>query len=1036
MVGLVHGEPAKLIRAGVRVFDAGTEGDIESGREQSKNLKRREARRHRRQLWRRVRRMTKTFNLLRRFGLLPSGDASRPERRQDLINTLDKTIRSSDWFKAKASSAAYLEPEQTLPYILRAAALDEPLEPHFLGRAIYHLAQRRGFLSNRLKPTNQEDDEGAVKKGISGLLRAIEEAHARTLGEYFACVSPNEMRIRGRWTARSMYEQEFEKIWAAQAPHHPGLLIEERKKELRDSLFFQRPLWFDPDVIGRCGLEPEERRAPAYVLIAQRFRLMQMVNNLQVLPAGQGERDLSPEERKKLIEALELKSDQSFVQIRKLLSLKGSQFNLERGGEKRIKGNRTSSDFYGVFGERWLQMSSEERDRAVEYLHAFQRPEKLAAAAKKAWSLSDEAAEKFSEITLEPDYMDLSRKAMDRLLPLLEKGVPYATARKQMYPERFEPGNPLPWLPPVEQVLTEIRNPAVKRSLTQLRKVANAVVRSHGKPSQIRIELARDLKRTKKQRQAQSEAMRKNERARAEAVKEISTADVGIKDPKPDDIRKYLLAEECRWQCPYTGRTISMQALFGPEPQFDIEHIIPFDRSLDNSFANLTLCYNEENRNVKRGRTPLQAYRGTERYDQILDRVACFTGERRMVAAKLKRFKLNDEELEVILDDFRNRQLNDTAYASRVAAGYLSLLYGGLTDAAGNRRVQATSGQTTAYFRSLWKLNSILNDGPLADGGRVSKSRADHRHRSVDAVVIGLTDAGMVKRLSDAAQRAPLAGHGRFAALEAPWPNFADNVRQEIGRIVVSHRVSKKVSGSLHEETIYSPPQHSGASHVRKALVAVTQSEVEDIADPQVRKIVQKKLVELGIEDPKKAFADENKLPCFEAQDGRRILIKRVRVKKRLPTFAMGESRGARYVTSESNHHVELYAQIDGQGNEGAWDGEVISMFQAYRRQTARTPIVQRDHGPLAQFKFSLAPGEVIECDGKPDGRSLYVMRTVSQLSSGQLQIGFAPIRDARKAKEMQSARAWLWASPATLSQRHPRKVSVNALGEVSEAHD
>jgi hypothetical protein len=97
---------------------------------------------------------------------------------------------------------------------------------------------------------------------------------------------------------------------------------------------------------------------------------------------------------------------------------------------------------------------------------------------------------------------------------------------------------------------------------------------------------------------------------------------------------------------------------------------------------------------------------------------------------------------------------------------------------------------------------------------------------------------------------------------------------------------------------------------------------------------------------------------------------------------------------------------------------------------------VQRDHGPLAQFKFSLAPGEVIECDGKPDGRSLYVMRTVSQLSSGQLQIGFAPIRDARKAKEMQSARAWLWASPATLSQRHPRKVSVNALGEVSEAHD
>jgi len=248
--------------------------------------------------------------------------------------------------------------------------------------------------------------------------------------------------------------------------------------------------------------------------------------------------------------------------------------------------------------------------------------------------------------------------------------------------------------------------------------------------------------------------------------------------------------------------------------------------------------------------------------------------------------------------------------------------------------------------------------------------------------------------------------------------------------------VSKKVSGSLHEETIYSPPQHSGVPHVRKALVTLTKSEVEDIADPQVRKIVHKKLAELGIEEPKKAFADENRLPCFETQDGRRILIKRVRVKKRLPTFAMGESRGTRYVTSESNHHVELYAPIGGQGNDGTWDGEVISMFQAYQRRKARTPIVQRDHGPLAQFKFSLAPGEVIECDDKRDGRSLYVLRKVSKLSSGQLQVGFAPISDARKAKEMRCSRAWLWVSPATLSRRHPRKVIVNALGEVSEAHD
>jgi CRISPR-associated endonuclease Csn1 len=601
-----------------------------------------------------------------------------------------------------------------------------------------------------------------------------------------------------------------------------------------------------------------------------------------------------------------------------------------------------------------------------------------------------------------------------------------------LYPERFGAGTPLPLLPPVEQALTEIRNPAVKRSLTELRKVVNAAVRAYGKPTQIRIELARDLKKSKKQRQALSEAMRKNERARAEAAKRI-IAEAGVPEPRPDDMRKFLLAEECRWQCPYTGHTISMQGLFGPEAQFDIEHIIPFDRSLDNSFTNLTLCYHEENRNAKRGRTPFQAYGGSERYNQILDRVGRFTGERRMVAAKLKRFKLNDEELAVLLDDFRNRQLNDTAYASRLAARYLSLLYGGLADAEHERRVFTPSGQTTAYFRNLWKLNSILNDGPSTDGGRVAKSRSDHRHHAVDAVVIGLTDPGMVKRLSDAAQRAPLAGRKRFASLEGPWPNFVDTVRQEVDKIVVSHRVSKKVSGALHEETIYSRPFPDGSAHVRKPLAVLTRSEVEDIADEKVK---HKVLAKLGDNDPKKVFASGENLPCFETADGRTIPIKRVRIRKAVPTFPLGDGRTARHVATESNHHIEIFAEIDPQGSEVEWDGIVVPMHEAYRRLRAGGPIVKRDPGHGRLYKFSLAQGEVVECDDKQGGRSLFVFRKVTQFTKGGIQIGFAPLNDARKAREMQISRSWLWTTPNTLGERHARKVIVSPLGEVSEARD
>ena len=134
--------------------------------------------------------------------------------------------------------------------------------------------------------------------------------------------------------------------------------------------------------------------------------------------------------------------------------------------------------------------------------------------------------------------------------------------------------------------------------------MTNAIVRQYGKPTQIHVELARDLKKSKKQREAISENNRRNEKARAEAASKI-IKDAGIKEPKPEDKRKFLLAEECRWQCPYTGKSISMAALFGPEPQFDIEHIIPFSLSMDNSFLNLTLCDVAENRSVKGNRTPL-----------------------------------------------------------------------------------------------------------------------------------------------------------------------------------------------------------------------------------------------------------------------------------------------------------------------------------------------------------------------------------------------------------------------------------------------
>lgn len=1029
LIERTDGEPTALAVAGARVFESAMDGNLIEGREESRNRIRRESRSHRRQLWRRARRLQKTFNLLQSFELLPPSRCATPPERQALLNALDESIRQSAWFAAQRSSARFPEPDHVLPYIIRASALDEKIEPHPLGRALYHLAQRRGFKSNRRNARpDAKEDEGPVKKSIGELRAAMNSMGARTLGEYFARSTPTARRIRARWTARDMYHDEFNQIWDAQEQHHPGLLALDRRKALFAAIFHQRPLRFDKGLIGRCELERDQRRAPARLIISQQFRLLDKVNNLLIdgIP-------LTSADRAKLVRELEFQGDLKFKTIRKLLGIpKDHELNLERGGDKGLPGNRTFAKFLEALGQRWLDMQPTERDRLVEYVYSFQNPEKLEPAAKKKWSLDDEAARKLAGISLEPDYLSLSVKAMRKLLPLLEEGLPLATARKQIYPDALKPKAPLDLLPPVSDS-AEIRNPAVVRSLTELRKVVNAIVREHGKPAEIRIELARELKKPKWAREQATKRNRENERSRVDAATRI-TAEIGIPHPSRTDIRKVLLADECGWHCPYTGRPISMRALFS-EPQFDIEHIIPFSRSLDGSFTNLTLCAIDENRNRKGNQTPFEAYSGdSARYEEILDRVRRFTGDRGMASAKLRRFRMTPAEVENLLGDFSSRQLNDTAYSARLAQKFLGQLYGGVIDADGNRRVQATSGQVTAYLRNEWKLNGILNDGASSNGGMVKKTRDDHRHHAVDAVAIALTDAASVKALSDAAQRAPAERRKRFGSVPSPWPNFVDSVRVQVQKIVVSHRMSKKISGALHEETIYAAV--SGAAterRVRKPLAALSKSEVADICDPGVKALV---LAKLNGGDPKQVFSNDANLPFFQASHGRRIPIRRARITKAVPTFAIGSGMSLRHVASESNHHIEIFAELDAKQNEVEWDGTVVSLAEASRRKTNGEPIVRREYGENQRFKFSLAPSETVECADKNGGRGLFVVRKMSHLSSGQIQIGLAPVADARKAKEMQTSRAWLWVNPDTLRTRTPRKVLIAPLGEVSEAHD
>ncbi|MDI6761364.1 MAG: hypothetical protein QMD05_11105, partial [Candidatus Brocadiaceae bacterium] len=434
---------------------------------------RREARGHRKLIARRARRMRLLWSLLQSSRLLPEGKPA------DVLPKLDKEL-SEAWVKRRGLGIREKEQERNqffhvLPYFLRARALDEKLSELEIGRALYHLAQRRGFQSNRKAPPKKDEDEGKVKAGISDLQKEINESGTRTLGEYFSKLNPEEERIRTHYTSRKMYKEEFEAIWNAQTPHYPTILTEDLKRKVSNAIFYQRPLKIRKGFIGTCEHEPDRRRAPRAILAAQRFRLLQKVTDLEFIYASTKERrKLSPEERTALIEALETQGDLTFGKARTLLKLPKGRFNFEAFGEKKAKdskltGNRTASKLIEIFGEeRWKGFSPEQQEQIVEDVRSFEKEQALMKRGMTKWGLDKEKAEEFSHLKLENGYCNLSRQALAKLLPLMEKGTPYKTAVKEVYgnPEDQEP---LDSLPPVFLQLPNLRNPAVARTLTEVR---------------------------------------------------------------------------------------------------------------------------------------------------------------------------------------------------------------------------------------------------------------------------------------------------------------------------------------------------------------------------------------------------------------------------------------------------------------------------------------------------------------------------------------------------------------------------------------
>jgi CRISPR-associated endonuclease Csn1 len=1046
--------PTALIRSGVRLFGDGREPTNPGEVGASLAVSRRMARQMRRRRDRLLRRKARISAALVQLGFW-----SEDKAQQKLLVTLD-------------------------PYELRRKGLDHALTPAEFGRALFHLNQRRGFKSNR-KTDKGYSDGGLLKSTIKKLREQLVAEGARSVGEWLAKRHDQRASVRARlrgkgvkdkaydlYIDRQMISDEFDRLWAKQAEFTPTVFTEDKRFELRDVLLYQRNL--KPVTPGKCTLIESEQRALFALPSTQRFRIHQELNNLRILNRLE-EVPLNLTQRDTLATLLE-KDKATFVQMRKALHLSvGTKFNLEDAKRKHLNGNFTNKALSepGRFGAVWFSFSEAQQDNIVEKLHNEPDETQLVNWLVKATGVDEARAEQIATANLPEGYGNLSRKAIDLVLPYLrgevitfDKAVELAGlgshSALSMSQKTGEVPDALPYygeaLPrhvafadgeakntdPPEKRFGRIANPTVHIGLNELRKVVNKLLARYGHPTEVVIEVARQLKQGQAQRTAEQERQALRQKDNEDFAQKICSLS-GFKDKHvgAKDLRLMRLWTElnpgdvANRRCPYTGEQIGMARLFSGE--VEIEHILPFSMTLDDSLNNQTVALRRANRD-KGNRTPFDAFGHSPTgydYEKILERAEWMPKDKRKRFAEgaLQKWLKEDK-------DFLPRALNDTAYLSRIAQEYLSWI-------CPHNRVRAIPGRLTAMLRGKFGLDDIL-------GLKGIKNRNDHRHHAVDAAVIGVTDQGLLQRFAAASASAREGQLSRLVEnMPLPWPTYREHVVRAIERVVVSHRPDHGHQGALHKAYAYGL-RSDGMVAKREMLDGF-----ESVGAVEKANFAGVKLQQAIIEATKgtsgKDFA--SRLMAFQQETG----VRRVRLLKKLRVIPISdEHAGDRHGTDEEGKPLP-YKGYDGNSNhcmeiwraaKGKWKSSVISKFEAnqiFRTNSAdrlRDPRQTQAGEPLV-MRLMLNDVVRMSLDGK-----LSDLRVATIKTSGEVL--FAPLneanvdsrnRDRLKAKKAQTAQltdttdlsdpsddfAYVSKSAGSLQTALARRITINEIGDIRD---
>ena len=779
------------------------------------------------------------------------------------------------------------------------------------------------------------------------------------------------------------------------------------KSLTKGAVFYQKPLRSQKHKVGKCAYDQSKSRCNVSNLIYQDLLAYKWINTIK----KEGKR-LSEEDVNKLYYFYMTHSKFTFSQVKELLQAETSNFNKKNSDiiyGSRLNYQLSNPDIFGV---AWFDLPMETRHEIWHALYFFTNEEQLQAHATEKWGLSSEASIKFAKVSLDKRYGPISEKAAKNILFFLKRGVSYQLSvvlggvknslKKvwhnieendiqfiinrviKLYSENVSGGfisklqeflldemqlsdfqikklyglqaqtldfsilKKFPYGGNEDKEIGDFKNPLLRNTLFQSRKVINELIDKYGAIDELKAELNTNLKTNKFQRYIYRLDQRRVLKNRNRYISYIRSISENLTEL---NILKYELWEECKGICPYTGDDIPEDILFSD--QIKVVHIHPWSKSLNDSTMNKTLCYGYFSSNIEHLSPHAYFIENTDAWESVVNRAKKIFSNTLDYPNNQKKYRRFVKKY--YQRDYIKNQLEDPNFVSREVACFLTKVC---------FKVTVSADYTSDYLIRLLSLNKFI------DSSKEKFKYIDLRNHALKSYVTAIRDMKYLNGLADLTKPSK---NTNASPIPAPHPTFRDEVKYFINTILVSHRsynrlfstrttvykngktiISQKSfspRGSLHRESVYgkrTPPNLETAYHIRKPLESIrTLGQVEKIVDINVKKVIYNILKKGNLSEdfsfvPSQVFF--NTLPngskktkvFLPNKNGDPVPIKKVRIRESLNSAVKLKDNIDQYVNLRNNHHVLVYKNEEDEFKE-----EVISFWEAIKRKKSDAAIYQ-----------------------------------------------------------------------------------------------